>query len=76
VLVSDASFTNDIETRRSLHGYTILLFSGLITWKVTRQDTVTTLIIEAELLGVAQLRKEVLALKRFFFKLCFDLCKP
>ncbi len=75
MLVSDASFANNIETRRSLHGYTISLFSSLITWKVTRQDTVTTSTTEAELLGVAQLRKEVLALKRFFFKLCFDLYK-
>ncbi len=75
MLVSDASFANNIETRRSLHGYTISLFSGLIIWKATRQDTVTTSTTEAELLGVAQLGKEVLALKRFFFKLCFDLCK-
>jgi hypothetical protein len=53
VLVSDALFTNNIKTRCLLHGYTILLFSSLIIWKVTRQDTVTTLITEAELLGVA-----------------------
>jgi hypothetical protein len=76
VLASDASFADDIETRRSSHGYTISLFSGLIAWKATRQDTVTTSTTEAELLGVAQLAKEVLALKRFFFELCFSLCEP
>jgi hypothetical protein len=30
IIASDASFVDDIETRRSSHGFTIMLFGGLI----------------------------------------------
>jgi len=42
------------------------LFGGLIAWRAARQSTVTTSTTEAELLGVEQVAKETIALKRFF----------
>jgi hypothetical protein len=66
VIASDASFADDAETRKSSHGFTIMLFGGLIVWRTVRQDTVITLIIEVELLGLAWVGKESMALKRLF----------
>jgi hypothetical protein len=66
VITSDASFADDVETRRLSHGYTVLLFGGLITWKAARQDTITTSTTEAELKGVRSVTKETMALKRLF----------
>jgi hypothetical protein len=33
------------------------LFGGLVSWRANKQDTVTTLTIEAELLALAQAAK-------------------
>jgi hypothetical protein len=73
MIASDASFADDIETRRSAQGYTISLFGGLIIWKATRQATVTTSTTEAELLGVEHTAKETMALQRFFKDIKLDL---
>jgi hypothetical protein len=75
-IASDASYADDVETRRSSHGYTISLFGGLIAWKAARQATVTTSTTEAELLGVEQTAKETIALKRLFKELRLMLDEP
>ena len=62
VIASDASFADDPDTRYSSQGYIMSLFGGPIAWKAGKQDTVTILIIEAELLGVERTIKESLAL--------------
>ena len=66
MIAFNASFTNDIKIRRSFYRYIISLFKGLITWKTARQNTMTTLIIEAELKRVKSVVKETIALKRLF----------
>ncbi|KAK6580812.1 hypothetical protein PZA11_007048 [Diplocarpon coronariae] len=43
-----------------------ILFKGAIVWKALKQPTVTTSTTEAELLGVAHIAKEIMALRRFF----------
>ena len=35
-IVMDASFVDDISDRKSLQGYTMRLFGGLVTWKVNK----------------------------------------
>ena len=65
----DASFADDIDTRRSSHGYIVMLFGGPIVWKAARQSTVTTSTTEAELLALEQAAKESIALKRLFSEL-------
>jgi hypothetical protein len=73
MIATDASLADDIETRRSSHGYTISLFGGLILWKAARQNIVVTSTTHAELLGVEQVGKETMALQRFFKELQLDL---
>ena len=45
------------------------LFGGLITWKINKQNMVTILIIEAELLGLSQITREALYLNKLFKEL-------
>lgn len=71
LIASDASFADDLLTRKSSQGYLILLFGGLVQWKATRQDTVTTSTTEAELLSLEQTAKETMSLKRLFSEMRF-----
>jgi len=73
VIATDASFADNIETRRSSQGFIISLFGGLVVWKAARQDTVTTSTTEAELLGLSLTAKETMALKRLFQEIQLDL---
>jgi hypothetical protein len=58
MVASDASFANNSINRKSLQAFAIKLFGGLIGWRANKQDTVITLITEAELLALAQAAKE------------------
>lgn len=49
---TDASFADDIETRKSSQGFIFKLFGGPVLWKSSRQATVTTSTTEAELLAL------------------------
>jgi hypothetical protein len=53
VVASDASFADNNTDRKSLQAFAIKLFGGLIGWRANKQNTVITLIIEAELLALA-----------------------
>jgi hypothetical protein len=72
-ICGDASFADDPETRRSSHGYIVIMFGGPILWKAARQSTVTTSTTEAELLALEHVTKETVAIKRFFDELTLDL---
>ncbi|KAF7577972.1 Dimer-Tnp-hAT domain containing protein [Pyrenophora tritici-repentis] len=50
---SDASFADDVETRRSSQGYVFQLFGMTVDWKSTLQRTVTKSTTEAELLALS-----------------------
>ncbi|KAL2122403.1 hypothetical protein VTJ04DRAFT_2858 [Mycothermus thermophilus] len=73
VIASDASFADDVDTRRSSQGYLFMLFGGAINWRASRQDTVTTSSTEAELLALAMTGKEAMALQRFFNDIQLEL---
>ena len=45
------------------------LFSGLIGWRASKQDTVTTSTTEAELLTLSQTAKEALYVSRLIMEL-------
>ena len=51
IVYSDASFT-DLTDRRSSQGCLIVLGGNVIDWKASKQKTVTTLSIEAELMAI------------------------
>ena len=74
-IASNTSFANDTETRRSSQGFTITLFGGVFNQKASLQAIVTTLITEAELLGVKKTAKVIIALKRLFAKILLNLGK-
>ena len=76
IIISDALFIDDVELRRSLIGYIILLFGGLIIQRAARQDIVSTSIIEAELLALAHVGKEIMALMRLFEDIQLDIGQP
>jgi hypothetical protein len=58
ICVSDASFADNRIDRKSSQGYIMMLFNGAILWRANKQDTVTTLSTEAELLALLQMAKE------------------
>jgi len=51
----------------------MMLFSGVITWRANKQDTVTTLSTEAKLLALSQAVKEALFIGRLFKALSLEL---
>jgi hypothetical protein len=73
LIAGDASFADDIETRKSSHGYIMSLFGGAIVWKATRQSTVSTSTTEAEINILGLTGKETIALQRLFRDLALDL---
>ncbi|PHH84421.1 hypothetical protein CDD83_1965 [Cordyceps sp. RAO-2017] len=73
VIASDASFEDDIETRRSSQGYVMMLFNGPVVWKAGLQDTVLTSTTEAEILSLERTIKESFALHRLLRDISLDL---
>ena len=49
---SNAAFSDDLVTRKSIEGYLFTLFGGLIDWRLTKQRLVIKLSMEAELLAL------------------------
>jgi hypothetical protein len=64
VIASDAFFADNSINRKSLQAFAMKLFGGLIGWRANKQDIVITLIIEAELLALAQTAKESMYVSR------------
>jgi hypothetical protein len=75
-VASDASFADNTIDRRSSQGYAIKLFGGLIAWRASKQDTVTTSTTEAELLALAQVAKEAMYLSRLIRELGLNIPGP
>lgn len=72
-VASDASFADNSIDRKSSQGYAITLFGGLIAWRASKQDTVTTSTTEAELLALAQAAKEGLFIQRLIAEMAIKL---
>lgn len=71
-IAADASFADDMLTRRSSQGYLIKLFNGPIMWQSSKQKTVSTSTTEAELLSLSHVGKEVQHMARIFKAIRFD----
>jgi hypothetical protein len=61
---SDASFADNLPDRKSTQAYTVRLYGGLIAWRSSKQDTVTTSTTEAELLALSQAAREGMFISR------------
>ena len=75
-VASDASFADNTLDRKSSQGYAIKLFGGLIAWRASKQDTVTTSTTEAELLALSQVAKEAIFTSRLLKELQVTLNNP
>ena len=75
-VASDASFADNTLDRKSSQGYAIKLFDGLIAWRASKQDTVTTSTTEAELLALSQVAKEAIFTSRLIKELKVKLPSP
>jgi hypothetical protein len=58
ICYNNASFANDVINRKSSQSYTVMLFRGLTSYRANRQNTVTTLTTEAELLALSQIARK------------------
>jgi hypothetical protein len=70
---SDASFADDVQTRRSTAGYVIYLCGTPIAWKSTRQTLVTTSTTESEYVAMFLLCKEVVWTQQILRDLFFHV---
>lgn len=55
-------FGNNILDQKSSQDYIIKLFSRAVAWKANKQDIITTLSTEANLLAISQITKEAINL--------------
>lgn len=69
---SDASYANDVETRRSHQGSLYILYDSPIDWRATKQPTVTTSTTEAELLALLETARQYYWWKRLFKQLDYN----
>ena len=72
-VASNALFADNTLDRKSSQGYAIKLFNGLIAWRASKQDTVTTSTTEAELLALSQVAKEAIFTTRLLQELHIQL---
>uniref|UniRef100_T1IMN5 MBD domain-containing protein n=1 Tax=Strigamia maritima TaxID=126957 RepID=T1IMN5_STRMM len=63
----DASWMTTIPDRKSVMGYLIMIGNNLILWRTTKQSLITMSAMEAELIALSELVKEVI-----WFKCCLD----
>ena len=74
IYASDVLFADNSVDRKSLQGYIIKLFRGLIVQRANKQGT--TLSIEAELLALLQTAKEAIFISRLFKAIMLHLNEP
>ena len=60
ICARNTSFDNNTLDQKIFQGYIMKLFGGAVAWRANKQDTVTILSIEAELLAISQTAKEVI----------------
>ena len=59
----DADFAADLETRRSHTGYLLMLNGGAVSWKSTKQKSVSLSTAESEWYAASEAGKEILYLR-------------
>lgn len=69
---ADADFANDKDDRKSISGYSFLIFGNLVSWSTRRQQTVSLSSTEAELISLCQAAKEGLWLTNLLNELGVD----
>ena len=70
---SNALYANNVSTYYSTKGYVFQLFGSIIDYKCIKQSTITTSIMEAELLALAHVYAWLLWWGRFFINIDLDI---
>ncbi|GAA5913335.1 hypothetical protein JCM6882_004091 [Rhodosporidiobolus microsporus] len=60
---SDASWADDIESRKSVGGYIVMVAGGVVSWRSKQQSLVATSTTESELLAASDATKEAIAFR-------------
>jgi hypothetical protein len=75
-IYSDASHADDRDDRKSSQGYVFKICGGPVSWKASKQASVTTSSTEAELLALSETARETLFLARILRALDTAFEKP
>ena len=67
----DSDFASDLDTRKSVTGYLMVLNGGPMSWKTSRQGGFTLSSSEAEFVAVSQVGKEELCLRTLFKRFAY-----
>ena len=65
----DAIYVSDLNTRRSTTSYVFCLYGVLVSWRSTLQPITALSTIEAEYIGITEVAKEALWLRRLVAKM-------
>ena len=66
---TDASFQTDTDDSQSQSGYVFTINGGAVSWKSSKQETVTDSTIEAEYIVASRAAKEGVWMRRFLIEL-------
>jgi hypothetical protein len=72
----DADFAADLDTRRSHTGYILMLNGGAVSWKSTKQKSVSLSTAEAEWYAASEAGKEIVYLRSILNDFGFEQVSP
>uniref|UniRef100_T1JC33 RNase H type-1 domain-containing protein n=1 Tax=Strigamia maritima TaxID=126957 RepID=T1JC33_STRMM len=72
ILDANASWATTIPDRKSVTGYLITIGNNLILWRTTKQGLVTMSAMEAELIALSELVKEIIWFRRCLNEVVFE----
>lgn len=76
VIASDADFSRDNETCKSISGYIFMLAGGPVLWHSTTQSVVALSSMESEYIAICSAAQEAMWLKSVLEELGFGCMKP
>ena len=66
---TDASYLTDSDDSRSQSGYVFVMNGGTVSWKSSKQDTVSASTTEAEYIAASEAAKEAVWIRNFLIDL-------
>ncbi|XP_037825713.1 secreted RxLR effector protein 161-like [Lucilia sericata] len=73
IAYSDADWANDVDERKSITGYVVILQSGAISWSSKKQQRVALSSTEEEYMAMSAVTQEVVCLRELFYELVPDI---
>lgn len=70
----DADWGGDLDDRKSCTGYVVMLANGPISWETKKQKSVALSTMEAEYMGLTEISKEMIYLKRLLGHMKLSNC--